>query len=197
MAGEEHLSVLECMYLTDSVTFLQKVKSSLESPGWHETMFDIHLWRLQGMHCPGHAGVKGNDWADYWWARVFSSLRHTLSVARKPTISHQWSPGGDGLRKMKCLTISHKRVKKSQSIRPTLELFQRQFNTMTTSERWGGVHMGFLGRKDTTLNWTDHEADRLAGKATWISEKIWNVGELETLSCRHKAKDNTLSSRGE
>ena len=43
MAGEEHLSVLEHIYHTDSVTFLQKMNSSLGSLDWHETMFDIHL----------------------------------------------------------------------------------------------------------------------------------------------------------
>ena len=50
--------------LTDSMSLLQKVKSGMESPGWHVSMFDIHLRRILWVYCPGHAGVKGNDWAD-------------------------------------------------------------------------------------------------------------------------------------
>ena len=49
--------------LTDSVSLLQKVKSGMGSPDWNVLMVDIHLRNLW-VYCPGHAGVKGNDWAD-------------------------------------------------------------------------------------------------------------------------------------
>ena len=47
--------------LTDSMSLIQKVKSGMGSPDWHESMFDIHLRRVLWVYCPGHAGVKGND----------------------------------------------------------------------------------------------------------------------------------------
>ena len=35
------------------------------SPDWNESMVDIHLKKKNlWVYCPGHAGVKGNDWAD-------------------------------------------------------------------------------------------------------------------------------------
>jgi len=64
-----------------------KVKSEMESPEWHASVFDMHLRKLLWMYCLGHDGVKGNDrstgaqnnhhkkWLDYvsaglkcWWA---------------------------------------------------------------------------------------------------------------------------------
>ena len=54
-------------------------------------MVDIHLRKLQWIHCPGHAGVKRNDRADrlagkatlasgllFGWSEVLRSLRHYL-----------------------------------------------------------------------------------------------------------------------
>ena len=50
--------------LTDSMCSLQKGKGGIGSPGWHVSIFDIHLRKPMWMYCPGHAGVKGNDQAD-------------------------------------------------------------------------------------------------------------------------------------
>ena len=54
-------------------------------------MVNIFLGKLRWVHCPGHAGVKGNDWADRLvgkatitsglhleWSEVLRSLRHYL-----------------------------------------------------------------------------------------------------------------------
>ena len=44
--------------LTESMSLLQK--SGMGSPGWHVSVFDIHLRRIPWVYCRGHAGVKGN-----------------------------------------------------------------------------------------------------------------------------------------
>ena len=49
--------------LTDSMSLLQKVKRGIGSPHWNVSMTDSHLRKLW-VHCPGYAGVKGNDRAD-------------------------------------------------------------------------------------------------------------------------------------
>ena len=53
------------------------------SPGWSVSMVDIYLRKLLWVHCPGHAGVKGNDRADtsgllLGRSEVVRSLRHYL-----------------------------------------------------------------------------------------------------------------------
>ena len=78
--------------LTDSMSLLQKVKRGIGSPHWNVSMADIHLRELW-VHCPGHAGVKGNDRADRLAGKaalksglllgrseVLRSLRHYLRV---------------------------------------------------------------------------------------------------------------------
>ena len=47
-----------------SIILLQKLKSGMGSPDWNVSMVDIHLRKFLLMYCPGHAGEKGNDWAD-------------------------------------------------------------------------------------------------------------------------------------
>lgn len=48
-----------------SVSLLHQVKNGMWRLNWHEikTVFVIHYQRLW-IYCPGHAGVRGNDWAD-------------------------------------------------------------------------------------------------------------------------------------
>ena len=46
---------------TDSMSLLQKGKSGMESQDRNVSMVDIHLRKLLWVHCPGHAGVQGND----------------------------------------------------------------------------------------------------------------------------------------
>ena len=50
--------------LTDSISLLQKVKSGMGSPDWKVLINDIHLRKFLWFDCPGHAGIKGYDWAD-------------------------------------------------------------------------------------------------------------------------------------
>ena len=59
--------------LTDSMSLLQKMKSGMGSPDWNVPMVDIHLRKLLGMYCHGHAGVKGNHRAD----RLAAKATHT------------------------------------------------------------------------------------------------------------------------
>ena len=67
------------------------MKSGMGRPDWNVPMVDIHLPKLLGMNCPGHAGVKGDDRADRLAAKathtsglflrsseVLRSLRHCL-----------------------------------------------------------------------------------------------------------------------
>ena len=43
----------------------QKVEHGMGSPDWYVPMFNFHLRRLLWtMHCPGNAGLKGNDRTD-------------------------------------------------------------------------------------------------------------------------------------
>ena len=60
--------------LTDSVNVLQKVKNGMGSPGWSVSMVDIYLRKLLWVHCPGHAGVKGNDRANRLGAKQPSQV---------------------------------------------------------------------------------------------------------------------------
>ena len=46
---------------TDSMSLLEKGKSGMESQDRNVSMVDIHLRKLLWVHCPGHAGVQGND----------------------------------------------------------------------------------------------------------------------------------------
>ena len=65
--------------------------ATMGSPDWNLSMSDIHLRKLLWVYCPGHAGVKGYDWADRLAAKatlpsglhlgrseVFTRLRHYL-----------------------------------------------------------------------------------------------------------------------
>ena len=42
----------------------KKKKSGIRSPDWNVSIINIHLWKPLWAYCPGHAGVKGNGWAD-------------------------------------------------------------------------------------------------------------------------------------
>ena len=48
--------------LTNSISLLQKVQSGMGSLDWNVSMVDIHLRKLLWVYCPGHAGVKRNEW---------------------------------------------------------------------------------------------------------------------------------------
>ena len=51
--------------LADSVSLLQKVRSNNGKPRLeYMSVVSLFLSKLLWMYCPGHAGVKGNDWAD-------------------------------------------------------------------------------------------------------------------------------------
>ena len=48
----------------DSISMLQKLKSGMRSPDWHVSMDHTHCQKFLWMYCPGHARMKGTDWAD-------------------------------------------------------------------------------------------------------------------------------------
>ncbi|WP_419594232.1 RNase H family protein [Thiolapillus sp.] len=54
--------------LTDSMNLISKANQGRGSPDWFQAMQHIHLESLMWMYCPAHAGVKGNEQAD-WLAR--------------------------------------------------------------------------------------------------------------------------------
>ena len=56
--------ITHAVILTDSMRSPQTGKSVMGSPGWHASIFDIHLRKPMWMYCPGHAGVKGHDQAE-------------------------------------------------------------------------------------------------------------------------------------
>ena len=81
------------------------------------TVFDIHFWRLLWVHSPGHARVKGSDWADktgrqssrYKWLacwKIWSVELETLPASAKLRTPHHWSPGG-GIERGSAYGFSH------------------------------------------------------------------------------------------
>ena len=79
------------IFLTDSMSLLQEIKSGMGSPDRNVLMVDIHLGKLLWEYCPGHAGAKRNGQADrlagkssltsgllFGKSEVLWSLRHYL-----------------------------------------------------------------------------------------------------------------------
>ena len=100
-------------------------------PDWNVSMVDIHFWKLLWVHCPGHAGVQGNDWADRLAGKAtitssllkcLMNLRHYLWVQSIVWRREAW-------REEVLDNLPWKDETGPSSIRWTLELFQRQ--------RWG------------------------------------------------------------
>ena len=73
IASRGDIQTTHAILLTDSMSLLQKMKSGMGSPDWNVPMVDIHLRKLLGMYCHGHAGVKGNHRAD----RLAAKATHT------------------------------------------------------------------------------------------------------------------------
>ena len=120
--------------------------------------FDIHFLRFLWIDCPGHAGVKGNDWADRLAGKYHKSMACLIGqkcwgpwdtiYGHKATSHHQLT-GGES-----CFFLNVNEAlndlpwndeKELSSIRQTLERFQRQH------WRTSGA---FPERVGAILNWT-------------------------------------------
>ena len=100
---------------------------------WHQT------WKLLWMYCPGHAGMKGNDWAGKSTITSGLCLRRLKWWEELETLPVHTKPGVDRCGKKNVLSNL------PSSIKWTLELFQWQCR---------GNFMGYSKHIDTSLNWT-------------------------------------------
>ena len=46
------------------MNLLQKMESGMGCPDWHTAMHNLRLQIFLWIYCPGHAGVRGNEWAN-------------------------------------------------------------------------------------------------------------------------------------
>ena len=121
--------------------YLNRMKSRMRCLDWQVSMFHIHLQRFLWMYCPGHARVKRHDWANrvsrqgyrhkwfaswkIWSVEELDALRHSYRhKAKDITTLISWR------RKVYIEKVPADLPWKDkvgpQSIRPTLELFERQ-----------------------------------------------------------------------
>ena len=73
----------------------QKVEPGMGCSDWHTAMHGLRLQRFQWIYCPGHATVRGNEWADrlavtaditsglqFGRAEVLKGLRNLMNMDR-------------------------------------------------------------------------------------------------------------------
>ena len=138
--------------LTDSMRWLQKVKSGMGSPDWNVPMVDIHLRKLLWMYCPGHAGVKGNDRADRLAGKatltsglflgsfeVLRSLRHYLRAQ---------SQGHHTIDR-----LEERGVERGSARRPSLKGRERAIVNQTNTGTFSKATMGELLRDGVERIW--------------------------------------------
>jgi len=122
--------------------------------------------KLLGMCCPGHAGVKGNDWADRLAGKanltsglllgrseVLRSLRHYLRAQSQGhhSIDHLEERGLERGSISRSSLKGWEKAIVSQTNNGTVS----KATLWENSERRGGAHMGFFERIDTILNWIE------------------------------------------
>ena len=133
------------------------------------SMFVIHLRRILWVYCPGHAGVKGNDRAERpaGKATVTGGLRlgrsEVLRSLRLPAGAQ--SQGHHTIDRLEERSIERGNAQRSSgpwkdekgpsSIRPTLELFQKQHweNSWETGWSTYGLSRAHRYHLWTKLNW--------------------------------------------
>ena len=125
---------------------------------------NIHLWKLQWMYCPGHAGGKGNDQADrlagkatttsglrLGWCEVLRNLRHYLqpqSQGRHTTdrLGERGSVWHSSLKRQERAIVS--RTNTGTVSKATLGKLTRHWVEDV-------IIMGFFEYINTILNWTE------------------------------------------
>ena len=170
IASRGDIQTTHAILLTDSTSLLQKMKSGMGSPDWNVPMVDIHLRKLLGMYCHGHAGVKGNHRAD----RLAAKATHTcFSEALKcwgawdTACGHKAKDitpslaGRREARKEEALDdLPWKDERGPSSIRRTLEPFQRQRWGNFSETGWSAygpfwAHRYHLEQNWAKLNWKE------------------------------------------
>ena len=74
----------QVIILTDSMNLLQKIDSGYGSPEWHKHMDSINSEQILWIYCPGHAGVQGNERAD--WLAGRAKVTDGLKLGRSDVI---------------------------------------------------------------------------------------------------------------
>ena len=77
-------SIRQVIILTDSMNLLQKIDSGYGSPEWHKYMDSINSEQILWIYCPGHAGVQGNERAD--WLAGRAKMTDGLKLGRSDVI---------------------------------------------------------------------------------------------------------------
>ena len=132
------------------------------SPDWNVSMVDIHLRKLQWVHYPGHARVKGNDWADRlagkepsqmawfsedlkWWGAWNTTCGHKT---KDITPSIAWGREARKEEAFDWRSPLRTREDHRSSDEHSVAVFQRR--------RSGNfLETGYSERVDTILNWND------------------------------------------
>ena len=84
MASRTDLGDTHAIILTDSMNLLLKIQAGMGTPEWHSAMADLQLRRLLWVYCPGHAGVRGNDRAD--WLAGKAKVKGSLQLGRSEVL---------------------------------------------------------------------------------------------------------------
>ena len=178
----------QCIIFMDSMSLLQKVAGGMGNPDWHiyinvpcstSTFKDYSGY----MYYPVYDRVKGSDHADrlvgeavitsglnLGRSEVLSSLRH-YQWADWSQIHHSWRRE---VQKEELLDdLSGKDEKKSLSLRPTFELFQRQ----CAKNVWDVEHNGVSQADKYCLhmNWTLISAVMWTVVAWVVFSTFWQV----------------------
>ena len=131
-------------------------------PRRNVSMVNIYLQKLLWVYCPGHAGAKGNNWAD----RLAGKATLTSGLLLGRSKAETWDTSSQGhhttdhlgekvLKEEALDNLPWKDERGLSSIRQTLELFQRQ--------HWGNF-------------WKMGWREKWAFSSTWIpswNELIW------------------------
>ena len=130
------------------------------SPDWNVSMVTIHLQNILWVYCPGHAGVKGNGWADTLEGN--GTLTSSLLLGAKcwgawdTTWGHKAKDTTPFLtwRREVCyeevLMICLKKMREGHC-----NLYCFKGNTGKASERQGAAQMGFSEMSAQNTPWTE------------------------------------------
>ena len=81
LASLRDSQITRAITLRDSMKLLQKVKSGMGCLDWHTAMPSRRLHRRLWIYCPGHARVRGNEWADRLASKAYITSGPQLGEA--------------------------------------------------------------------------------------------------------------------
>ena len=133
---------------------------------WNVSMVDIHLRKLLCVYCPGHAGVKRNDRADRLLCKA--TLTNGFLLGRSEVVRslrdylRAQSQGHHTIDRLEDRGVERGSARRSSSKGRERDHHHSdehrncfKGDVVETSETMGGAIMGFSGRINTILNWTE------------------------------------------